>query len=142
MGRIVANDPLQKYRFKVSVPGLPAGMGFQKVSGIAREVEVVEYDEGGFINTHKMSGKEKVEDIVLEVGQYSNTDLEELYKECFTDHTVRKTITIEQMDKFGEVQRTWVLGEAWISKWEADELDATSSDVAIEKITITFEYYL
>ena len=36
-------------------------MGFQKVSGLTREIGVVEYDEGGYSYTHKLTGKEKAE---------------------------------------------------------------------------------
>lgn len=46
MARTIANDPLQKFMFRVTVPGLPTGLGFQKVGGLTREVGVVEYLEG------------------------------------------------------------------------------------------------
>ena len=48
MARARANDPLLKHRFLVSIPGLPNGMGFTKVSGLKKEIGVVEYNEGGY----------------------------------------------------------------------------------------------
>lgn len=142
MGRTAVNDPLQKFKFRVSIPGLPSGMGFNKASGLTREIESVEYDEGGYAHTRKLSGKEKVEDVTLEKGQFANTDLERLYKRTLANPDHRTTVLIEQMDKYGVVKRSWTLAEAWVSKWEGSDFDSTSSDVAIEQITIVFEHFL
>ena len=142
MARTYANDPLQMFRFRVSMPGLPAGMGFQKVSGLTREIGVVEYDEGGYSHTHKLTGKEKGGEVTLEKGMFANTDLEDIYKRSLNSPDYRTTVIIEQLDKFDKVARSWTLAEAWVSRWEGSELDATSEDVAIESITIQFEYYL
>lgn len=142
MARTYANDPLQMFRFRVSMPGLPAGMGFQKVSGLSREIGVVEYDEGGYSHTHKLTGKEQGGEVTLEKGMFANTDLEDIYKRSLNRPDYRTTVIIEQLDKFGKVARSWTLAEAWVSRWEGSELDATSEDVAIESITIQFEYYL
>lgn len=142
MARTYANDPLQMFRFRVSMPGLPAGMGFQKVSGLSREIGVVEYDEGGYSHTHKLTGKEQGGEVTLEKGMFANADLEEIYKRSLNNPDYRTTVIIEHLDKFGKVARSWTLAEAWVSKWEGSELDATSEDVAIESITIQFEYYL
>jgi len=130
------------FRFRVSMPGLPAGMGFQKVSGLTREIGVVEYDEGGYSHTHKLTGKEQGGEVTLEKGMFANTDLEEIYKRSLNSPDYRTTVIIEQLDKFDKVARSWTLAEAWVSRWEGSELDATSEDVAIESITIQFEYYL
>lgn len=142
MARTYANDPLQMFRFRVSMPGLPAGMGFQKVSGLTREIGVVEYDEGGYSHTHKLTGKEQGGEVTLEKGMFANTDLEDIYKRSLNSPDYRTTVIIEQLDKFDKVARSWTLAEAWVSRWEGSELDATSEDVAIESITIQFEYYL
>lgn len=142
MARTVANDPLQKYNYKVNIPGLPSALGFQKVGGLKREVNVVEYNESGYKATHKLGGKEKVDDITLERGTYADKSLQDLYKKTLTDPNFRCTMTISLCDKFGNVQRTWTLAEAWIKAWEGSDLDAESDDVAIEKITVAFEYFI
>lgn len=140
--RTIANDPLQKFMFRVTVPGLPAGIGFQKVGGLTREVGVVEYLEGLYEYTHKLPGREKVSEVTLERGAYASKDLEKAYKEILTNPNVRNTVIIEILDRFGETKRTYKLAEAWTSKWEGSDLDASSDDVAIEKITLQFEYFL
>jgi len=142
MPRTVENDPLQKYKFTVSIPGLPDGIGFQSVDGLRREKETVEYREGGYEHTHKLSGQEEVDTITLERGAFANDELEEIYKESLSDPDHRKTLTIELKDKYGEVKRTWKLAEAWVKAWEVDELDAEDSDPVIESIEVEFEHFL
>ena len=140
--RTLANDPLQKFMFRVTVPGLPAGIGFQKVGGLSREVGVVEYLEGLYTYTHKLAGREKVGEVTLERGSYASKELEQAYTKILKDPKARNTVIIEILDRFGKAKRTYKLAEAWVSKWEGSDLDATSDDVAIEKITIQFEYFL
>lgn len=142
MARTYVNDPLQAFKFRVTLPGLPTGMGFNKVSGLTKEVGVVEYDEGGYDYTHKLPGKEVVGNVTLEKGMFADLALEKIYKKTLSQPDYRTTLTIEQLDKMGNVARTWNLAEAWVSKWEGTEFDATSEDVAIETITVEFEYFL
>ena len=140
--RTVANDPLQKFMFRVTIPGLPAGIGFQKVGGLTREVGVVEYLEGLFEYTHKLPGREKVGEVTLERGAYASKELEKLYKDILSPSGNRVTVTIEILNRFGETKRSYTLEDAWVSKWEGSDLDATSDDVAIEKMTLQFERFL
>ena len=140
--RTTSEDPLQKFKFRVTIPGLPSGIGFQKASGLSIEVGVSEYQESGYDYTHKLPGKVKVGEVTLERGQYADTSVADLIKASLTSQDMRQTIIIQQLDRFGNAQRTWKLAEAWVSKWEASDLDASSEDVAIEKITIQHEYFL
>ena len=140
--RMTSVDPLQKFKFRLTIPGLPTGIGFQKVSGLTQEVGVTEYDEGGFDYTHKLPGREKVGEITAERGEYADSNLRDLLKSTLTNPSLWNTIIIERLNRYGEAARTYKLAEAWVSKWEGGDYDASSDDVAIEKITIQFEYYL
>ena len=40
--RSVLDDPLQKFKYKVSISGMPAGAGFSKIGGTSDEVDVIE----------------------------------------------------------------------------------------------------
>ena len=71
--RTSSEDPLQQFKFRVTIPGLPTTIGFQKVSGLTKEVGVVEYDESGYNYTHKLPGKNKVGEVTLERGMYADT---------------------------------------------------------------------
>ena len=142
MARTVVGDPLQKYMFRVTISGLPEGIGFQKVGGLTREVGVVEYLEGLYEHAHKLPGREKVGEITLERGSYVSKDLEKLYRDMLTQMPIRRVVLIEILDRFGVARRTYKLAGAWASKWEGSDLDATSDDVAIEKITLQFDHFI
>ncbi len=140
--RTTSVDPLQKFKFRLTIPGLPSGIGFQKVSGLSHEVAVTEYDEGGFDYTHKLPGRPKVGEVTAERGSYADTSFHDLLKQTLTNPSMRNTIIFEQLNRYGETVRTYKLAEAWVSKWENSDADASSDDVAIEKLTIQFEYFL
>lgn len=140
--RTTTVDPLQKFKFRLTIPGLPAGIGFQKVSGLSHEVGVTEYDEGAYEYTHKLAGRPKVGEVTAERGSYSDNSFHELFKQTLTNPNKRNTVIVEMLDRYGRTVRTYKLAEAWVSKWEGSDLDASSDDVAIEKLTIQFEYFL
>lgn len=140
--RTTSVDPLQKFKFRLTIPGLPSGIGFQKVSGLSQEVGVTEYDEGGYDHTHKLPGRQKVGEVTAERGAYADNSFQDLLKSTLTNPNMRNTVIIEHLNRHGEVGRTYKLAEAWVSKWESSDLDASSEDVAIEKLTIQFEYFL
>ena len=140
--RTTSVDPLQKFKFRLTVPGLPSGIGFQKVSGLTHEVGVTEYDEGGFDYTHKLPGRQKVGEVTAERGSYADNSFQNLLKQTLTNPSMRNTVIFEQLNRYGETVRTYKLAEAWVSKWEGSDSDASSDDVAIEKLTIQFEYFL
>lgn len=142
MSRARVSDPLQKFKFTVTIPGLPSGFGFNKMSGIKRDTGVVEYNEGGYPHTIKLPGKEKVEAVTLEKGMLLGKELENLYKKTLTNPNYRFTCTVIQNDTSGAIARKWTLAECWVSAWEGSDLDATSEDVAIEKIVIQYEYII
>ena len=140
--RTMEADPLQSFMFKVSIPGLPTGVGFQKIGGLSREVEVVEYLENMSQYTHKLPGRESVSEVTFERGMYADDYLQTLYEKVFTDKNVRNTVVIQITDRFGKIRREFKCAEAWFSKYECADLDATSSDVIIETMTMVFEYFL
>ena len=143
--RTASLDPLQKYRFRLTIPGIPAEVGFQKVSGLNLEIGVAEYAEGGYDYTHKLPGKPKVGEVTLEQGSFaSDTNISsmQLVKDVLTNPDFRSTVIIEHLDRFGNTGRVFKLAEAWASKWEGSDLDATSDDAAIDTLTIQFEKFL
>jgi phage tail-like protein len=140
--RTIEADPLQSFMFRVSIPGLPTGVGFQKVGGLSREVEVVEYLENMYDHSHKLPGRETVGDVTFERGMYADDYLQGIYERVFNNNTVRNTVVIQVCDRFGKIRREFKCAEAWFSKYECADLDATSSDVIIETLTMAFEYFL
>lgn len=139
--RTSMEDPLQKFKFRVSIPGIPTTIGFQKVSGLSMEVGVVEYDESAYEYTHKLPGKPQFGEVTMERGMFADVSMLEQVKAVLTSD-FRTTMIVQLCDRFGTPKRTWKLAEAWVSKWEGSDLDTTSEDVAIETITVQYEYLL
>ena len=142
MARTIEADPLQSFMFKVSISGLPSGIGFQKVSGLNREVAVVEYLENMYDHAHKLPGREKVGEVTFERGMYTDNYIQSAYESVFNNNNCRSTVTIDILDRFGNIRRSFSLAECWFSKYEVADLDASSDDVIIETLTMQFEHFL
>lgn len=142
--RTFSADPLQGYKFRVSISGIPDSIGFQKISGLSREVEVVEYLENMFEYAHKFPGREKVGEVTFERGMYGGDEtLWNAYKSIFSAASaVRRDVTLNVCDRWGNIRRTFQLAECWFSKFETGDFDATSNDVVIETLTMQFENFL
>lgn len=128
--------PLQKFRFRVTL-GSGASAGFQKVSGLSREIEVVEYNESNSNVTQKLKGRVKNPEVVLEKGACADSTLENLFTSALSGGSIG-TALIELLDDTGTTARAWQLNDVWCSKWELGDLDASSSDIAIEKVTLQY----
>lgn len=139
--RTSAEDPLQKFKFKVTIPDFDGTIGFQKVSGLSMETGVVEYDECGFDHTHKLPGRTSYSEVTLERGMFSDDSMLDKVK-AVVNTDFRCTMQIDLCDRFGTVKRTWKLAEAWFSKWEGSDFDTSSDDVAIETLTVQYEYLI
>ena len=128
--------PLQKFRFRVTL-GNGACAGFQKVSGLTREIEVVEYNESNSNVTKKLKGRIKNPEVTLERGAYADPSMEALFTQAMSGSNIG-TALIELLDEKGQAARQWQLKDVWCSKWELGDLDASSSDIAIEKVTLQY----
>lgn len=141
--RTASLDPLQKYRFRVIIPNITSEIGFTTVSGLDLEVGVSEYNEGGYPYAHKIPGKPKVGEVTCERGLFSgDSDVYALVKQTLTNPDFRQTVIIQHLDRFGNVGKEYKLAECWASKWETGGLDASSDDVAVETLTLQYEYQL
>lgn len=142
--RTFTADPLQSYKFQVSISGIPASIGFKSISGLSREVAVVEYLENLFEYTHKFPGRETVGEVTFERGMYGGDEtLWNAYKSLFSANTaVRRDVTINVTDRWGSIRRTFQLAECWFSKFETGDFDAESNEVIIETLTMQFENFL
>lgn len=141
--RTFSKDPLQAFKFRVSIDGIPSSIGFKSVGGLSREVAVVEYLENMYDYTHKLPGRETVGEVTLERGMYADKTLINAYTNLFRKSKAKRfNVTISVCDRWGTVRRTFQLAECWFSKYEVADLDAETDDVIIETLTIQFEQFL
>ena len=154
MGRTTAEDPLMVYTFVIEIEGFKR-FGFSKCSRLAAETAKTEYREGGDNATaKKIPGLTTFPDITLERGQTINTpnaggtDVLDWYQLVFdvaakkpiSSGNFRREIDIVQFDKEGNEAYRWRLTNAWPTQIQPNgDLDAMSSDVSIETMTICYE---
>lgn len=147
--------PLTKMNFLVSVPDLAGAMAaFSEVTGIEASVDVVEFRQG---NAHslapvKIPGLVKHGNITLKMGYTIGNSFKKWVQECVSETRgamPRKTVTIELLDirdkspdtTYESVQGniTWLLKEAWVTKYSGPDLNASTSEVAIETVELAYE---
>ncbi len=134
-------DPYKSYRFLVEIDGIIQA-GFREVTIPDSSQDPVEYREGNEPPTaRKLSGLVKYGNVSLKWGI---TDSLELYNwrkmvEQGKTKDARRNMAIILMDEEGTPSARWEFSDAWPSKYDAPDLNATGNDVAIENLEIVHE---
>jgi phage tail-like protein len=147
-------DPYTKGNFKLSIitnSGVDFSSDWSKISARAMEFEESEYREGGGDQIKsKIMGMLNSDDITCERGMSENFDMWQQFKKQYNPQKGYGDAPVGQyrfngvvylLDPDKTVVAEWVIKRAWIKKIEEDELDALSSDVLIEKMTLSNEGY-
>lgn len=138
-----------KYAFLVSIAGFVRA-GFSKIDGLEESVEVIEYNEGGHLRSHKSPGKSKVKDITFERGETDDLDLYDQFKKVYdsskesggvVNSDYKIDFQIIQIDRGGNVKKTWDIFGAWPTTFSVDDWDASSSEKHIEKMVMAIDYF-
>lgn len=135
-----ATYPLPKFHFQVEWGGTK--IGFQEVSGLDKEFEMLEYREGSSPEYNKinMPGMVKYTDIVLKRGVFRGDN--EFYawmQENKLNVAERRDITISLLNEAHEPVVVWTVKNAWPKKIQSTDLKAEGNEVAIETLTVAHE---
>ena len=131
--------PHGRFRYKVEIDGLEAG-GFSEVTGFDASIDVIEYREGDMVQTPmKIPGLKKYGNITLKQGLATSKVLYDWIITGVNGAVDRKTITITLLDEEEAPAASWQVINAWPLKYTAPELNATSSEIAIETLEIAHE---
>lgn len=146
MATAIIRDPIRKFKFTVNITGGGYNftrLGFNRVSGLNVEYEETKYREGGdAIVERSLPGLMKFENITLERGVMADdADLWEAFTLAAQGNpNFRFEVIITLYDPItNEPARSWVVHRAWVQRYEEDELDASSSEVLIERIVLAHE---
>ena len=147
--------PLTKMNFLVNVDGLTGGTAaFNEVTGIEASVDVIEFRQGNSnsLAPVKIPGLVKHGNITLKMGYTIGNGFKKWIQDCVSETRGamnRKTITIELLDiRDGSPNATyettkgnilWLLKDAWVTKYSGPDLNASTSEVAIETVEIAYE---
>ena len=119
---------------------------FQDVSGISSEMSVEEVTEGGenrFV--HKLPRGVKNPNLELKRGIAASTSplvtwCQSVFEGGLNVAIVPQTIRVYLMDENAAPLRGWVFVNAFPVKWEVESFNSTKNEVAIEKISFSYNY--
>lgn len=133
--------PVPKFYFKVNFEDL-GDVSFQEVSGLDTEYDVIEYRAGDSVlfSTVKMPGLRKASDITLKKGMFKDDKkLYEYFASTKMNTIKRQKVTIMLLDEEGAALFTWELSNAFPLKITSTDLNAQSSEAAIEELVLAHE---
>lgn len=146
--------PLTKMNFLVTVDGIAGTAAFSEVSGVEASVDVIEFRQGNAnsLAPVKIPGLVKHGNVTLKMGYTLDSAFKTWIQECVSEtrgEMPRNNVQIELIDiNTGAPQtvstqvtgtRVWILTNAWVTKYNAPDLDAKTSDVAIESVELAYE---
>ncbi|MEM6801922.1 MAG: phage tail protein [Bacteroidota bacterium] len=139
----MAGYPLSKFHFKVIWNGEEdKDLRFTEVSGLSKEVELIEYRDGYSSETSsiKMPGREKFSNVSMKRGTFKgNASFYDWYNSISLNEVQRRTVEIMLLNQNHEPVVQWSLKNAWCMKIEATDLKADGNEVAIESMEIVHE---
>ena len=141
--------------FLVTVDSVNGIAAFSEVTGVEATVDVIEFRQGNSnsLAPVKIPGLVKHGNVTLKFGYTRNNAFRDWLKECVTERRskdARANVTIELINiQESSPQQvvestidntlTWQLTNAWVCKYTAPDLNASTSEVAIESVELAYE---
>lgn len=140
------NFPMPKFHFSVEWGG--TSIAFTEVSGLNRDIDVIEYRVGSspLFSKMKMPGMEKFSNITLKRGVFINdNDFYNWYNTVAMNLVEKRNITISLLDENHSPVVVWKVKDCFIVSLKSTDLKSDANEVAIETIEIanqgfTIEY--
>ncbi len=134
--------PLPKFQFSVDFGDIQSDIGFQEVSGLDTETQIIEYRDGNSkqYSTVKMPGIAKYSNVTMKRGIFQDDSLFwDWYSQIKMNTIKRQTVVIKLLDESGSPTVTWTLANAWPTKITATDLKSDGNEVAVDTIEIAHE---
>ena len=143
-------DPYKSFRFTLEWDGQEV-LGVSKVGAIKRTTEVVKHRSGGENSySHKSPGRTDYDPITLERGLSHNAafaawalKVSNPEGDALMDlNGFRKNVTLNFKNERGQTALRYFIFDAWVSSWTGSpDLDSNTSVMAIESMTLEYEFY-
>lgn len=137
------NDPLRNMRFRVEIDQVTQAY-FSEVAIGETTNEAIDYREGTDpTHVRKLPGLTKYGNITLKWGVTDSHELYDWHKKVMTGgiKEARKTIKIIAIDESGEDKASFLVSEAWPTKYDPSDLNAKGNEVFIELMEFVNEGY-
>ncbi len=135
------NDPYRNFRFFLEIDGIVQA-GFSEATIPDSSQDPIEYREGNEVPTvRKIPGIIKYGNLSLKWGITDSMELYEWRKlvELGKMGDARRNIAVVLMDEEGNPKSRWEFVQAWPTKYDAPDLNATGSEIAVENLEIAHE---
>ncbi|MFT4016077.1 MAG: phage tail protein [Agriterribacter sp.] len=139
----MAQYPLTGFHFSVSFDKLPGQFSFREVSGLEVEMEMESFTEGGQNRfTWQLPKRARYTDIILKRGKISGSAIVKWCKDAMENFTfLPVNITISLLNEQHEPVQSWHVINAVPRKWSISDFNAEENSIAIESITLTYQYF-
>jgi phage tail-like protein len=133
--------PMPKFRFEVDF-GTHKGVAFQEVSGMDKDVQVIEYRHSNnkLFSTIKMPGLVKYGNVTMKRGVFVNDNMLWKWMDEIKMNTIkRRSVLIKLLDEAGSVTMQWQLINAWPTKITGTDLKSDGNEVSVDTIELAHE---
>jgi phage tail-like protein len=136
---LVGHDPYMSYNFAVEIGGVVVG-GFSEVSGLSSQIDLESYEEGGLNNfVHKFPKHTTYPNLILSRGLVK-IDLFYMWYEATSQGLIQLLNgTVLLLNSRQIPVMWWTFKKAYPVKWEGPQLNASSDDIAVEKIELVHQ---
>lgn len=147
----LAPNYAQKWNWRIEMQGYEKAR-FTTADRPKASFEVMEFNPGGTHRPIKQPGRVSFDDLTLERGEVieSETDFLDWMQKCL--HFIEGVATVDRAQIYRTVDMVeydnsdveinrWSLHDAFISGYDGNDLDGSSSDTKTESITITYSYF-
>lgn len=133
-------DPYAGYNFSVELDGITRA-GFRNCSGLDSTTNAGSYREGTdrVLSSRKIPGLLSHGDVTLSRGLTADDKLWRWREKVMTGQVERHNISITLLNDVGDPKITWNLYECWPTQWTGPSFDATSDEIAVEQLVLTYE---
>jgi len=134
-----ASWPMPGFRFEVDFGTEFKQIVFQEVSGMDKEVQIIEYRQGdnSQFSTITMPGIAKYGNVTLKRGVFVNDNtFWKWMDEIKLNAIARRTVLIKLLDESGAVKMQWQLNNAWPTRITGTDLKSDGNEVAVDRIEI------
>ncbi len=135
------NDPLRNFRFRVEINQITQGY-FSEVAIGETTTEPIDYREGNEdTRVRKLPGLTKYGNITLKWGVTDSTELYDWHRKIVAGQIsdARKPVKIIVIDEEGNDKASFLVQEAWPTKYDPSDLNGKGNEVFIELLELVNE---
>lgn len=146
---VALDDPLMDFRFGVFFLGGPVGLAhpldfrFQELSGLEASVESAPLDSlGQGDSSRRFPGKTTYKNLVLKRGMPTFSTLrQEVQQSLASSKHIARNVLVSILDENALPLSSWLFTEAYPVHWSLSALNASSGQVIVETMELTFSNF-